>query len=224
MRNMAILAASAVMASFCAGQAAAQERWTGWSADVFVGNTTETSSSDDGYFENVEPTGTIYGVGGSYRFPLGHMVFGVEASATMGSVEDSDTLVTCTVADCGFNEEVTYTVNSSYSGRFGVSVGHEFGPVLVSALAGIEVRDRGIYSEVDSDDPDSEDFFYDQTWAAFGPYYGLRVEYALTDRTAIGAEWTRSDVVQSTIEFDDGESYEDSAKFTQARISLRMRF
>lgn len=213
------------MAFFCAGQAAAQERWTGWGADVFVGNTTETSSSDDYYFDNVEPTGTVYGVGGSYRFVLGdHLIVGVEASATTGSIEDSFTETTCTIADCGFNEQVTYTVKSSYSGRFGVSLGHELGPVLVSALAGIEVRDRGIFTEVETDDPDDEDYFYDQTWAAFGPYFGLRAEYALTDRTAIGAEWTRSDVVQSTIEFDDGDSYEDSAKFTQARISLRLRF
>lgn len=224
MRNMAILAASAAMTFLCVGQVAAQERWTGWSADIIVGTSTETSSSDDDYFTDIEPKGTVYGLGGSYRFPLGHMVVGVEASATMGSVEDSDTLITCTVADCGFNEEVTYTVNSSYSGRFGVSVGHEFGPVLVSALAGIEVRDRGIYSEVDSDDPDSEDFFYDQAWIAAGPYFGVRAEYALTDRIAIGAEWTRSDVVQSTIEFDDGESYEDSAEFTQGRLILRARF
>lgn len=224
MQNKALLAASAVMAFFCAGQVAAQERWTGWSADVFVGTTTETSSSDDGYLPDIEPTGTVYGLGGSYRFPLGHIIVGVEASVTMGSVEDSDTLITCTVADCGFNEEVTYTVNSSYTGRFGVSVGHEFGPVLVSALAGIEVRDRGIYSEVESDDPDSEDYFYDQTWIAAGPYFGVRAEYALTDRITIGAEWTRSDVVQSTIEFDDGESYEDSAEFTQGRFIVRTRF
>lgn len=224
MRHMALLVASAAVAFFSADQAAAQDRWTGWTADVFVGNTTETSSSDDYYFDDVEPAGTVYGLGGGYRFPLGHMVFGFEASAAIGSIEDSHSEVTCTVADCGFNEEVTYTVKSSYSGRFGVAVGHEFGPVLVSALAGIEVRDRGIFTEVDSDDPDSEDYFYDQTWAAFGPYFGVRAEYALTDRTAIGAEWTRSDVVQSTIEFDDGDSYEDSAKFNQARISLRMRF
>lgn len=212
------------MAFFCAGQAAAQERWTGWTADLIVGTTTETASSDDGYFEDIEPRGTVYGLGGSYRFPLGHIIVGIEASATMGSVEDSDTLITCTVADCGFNEEVTYTVNSSYTGRFGISVGHEFGPVLVSALVGIEVRDRGIYSEVESDDPDSEDYFYDQTWIAAGPYFGVRAEYALTDRITIGAEWTRSDVVQSTIEFDDGESYEDSAEFTQGRFIVRTRF
>ncbi|MDQ1299466.1 MAG: outer membrane protein beta-barrel domain [Patescibacteria group bacterium] len=221
---MVLAATSAAVALLCAGQAAAQDRWTGWGADVFVGNSTEASSSDDGYFTDIEPTGSVYGLGASYRFPLGHLVVGVEASATMGSIKDSDTLVTCTVRDCGYNEQVTYTVNSSYSGRFGVSVGHEFGPVLVSALAGIEVRDRGIYTEVESDDPDSEDYFYDQTWIAAGPYFGVRAEYALTDRISIGGEWTRSDVVQSTIEFDGDESYEDSAEFNQARISLRLRF
>lgn len=47
MRNMAILAASAAMSFLCVGQVAAQERWTGWTADLIVGTTTETSSSDD---------------------------------------------------------------------------------------------------------------------------------------------------------------------------------
>ena len=225
MRFSASLAASAVLSLSCAGHAAAQDRWTGWQLDGFVGNTTETSSSDDQYFDNVEPSGTTYGLGGSYRFVLAdHLIVGFEASAAIGSVEDSFNETIGTVAECGFNEEVTYTVKSSYSGRFGLSVGHEIGPVLISGLAGIEVRDRGIFTEVETDDPDNEDYFYDQTWAAFGPYYGLRVEYALTDRVTIGGQLTRSDVVQSTIEFDDGDTYEDGAEFTEGQIRLGMRF
>ncbi|MES2931674.1 MAG: outer membrane beta-barrel protein [Patescibacteria group bacterium] len=222
---MVLLVASAAAALSCAGQAAAQDRWTGWQLDAFVGNTTESSSSDDQYFDNVEPTGTTYGIGGSYRTVLfDDLVVGVEASAAIGSVEDWFTETTCTVSVCGFNEEVTYTVKSSYSARLGVSLGHEFGPVLISGLAGIEVRDRGILTEVETSDPDNEDYFYDQTWAAFGPYYGLRVEYALTDRITIGGQLTRSDVVQSIIEFDDGDVYEDGAEYTEGQIRLSMRF
>lgn len=220
---MAILAASAVTSFLCVGQAAAQDRWTGLTADVFVGTTTESSSSDDQYFDNVEPTGTIYGLGGSYRTVLfGDLVVGVEASAATGNVQDSFHETTCTVSVCGYNEKITFTVKSSYSGRLGVSVGHEFGRhLLVSGVVGIELRDRGIFTEIESD---GDDFAYDQTWVAAGPYFGLRAEYALTDRITIGAEWTRSDVVQSIIEFDDGESYEDSAEFTQGRLILRTRF
>lgn len=219
MCNKLLLAAVAVAALSCAGQSAAQDRWSGWGADIFVGTSTETSSSDDGYFPNVEPAGTIYGLGGSYRRRMaGDLVVGVEASVAIGSVEDSFTETTT------FDEDVTYTVNTSYSGRFGFLVGHEFGPVLVSVLAGVEIRNRSIYTEVDSSDPDSKDYFYDQTWAAFGPYFGLRAEYALTDRTSIGAQWTRSEVIQSSIKFSDGDTYEDSAEYNEAQIRMRVRF
>ena len=224
MRLSALLAASAALAFACAGPVAAQERWTGWQLDGFVGSATETASSDDPYLLDIEPNGTTYGIGGSYRFPLaGDLIAGIEASATFGTVEDTDTEVTCTVDDCGFNETGTFTTGSSYSGRFGATLGHEFGPVLVSGLAGIEIRERTMHTEYDADNG-FDDYAYDQSWSAVGPYYGVRAEYAITDRVVLGAQWSRSEVVQSTIQFDDGDTYEDSAEFEEFQVRVGWRF
>ncbi len=225
MRFSALLAASAALAFVCAGPVAAQERWSGWHVDGTVASTNQTGSSEDLYFTDIEPSGTQFGIAAGHRFIVGRdLIVGVEATVAYGPVEDSMTMVFCTVDDCGYDEEATYTVSSSYRGRLGIEIGHPVGPALVSAVAGIEVRDRSIFTEVESDDPDADDYYYDQSWVAAGPYFGLRVDYPISDRFAIGAEWTRSDVVQSTIEFDDDERYEDAGTYEGFQVRLSARF
>ena len=225
MRFSALLAASAALAFVSAGPVAAQERWSGWHVDGIIASTTQTSSSEDLYFTDIEPSGTQVGIAAGYRFIVGRdLIVGVEASVAYGPVEDSTTMVFCTVAECGYNEEVTYTVSSSYRGRLGIEIGHTIGSTLVSAVVGIEVRDRAIYTEVESDDPDADEYFYDESQPAIGPYFGLRVDHPVSDRIAIGVEWTRSDVVQSTIIEFDGERYEDGGTYDSFQFRLSRRF
>ncbi len=224
MRKSALLAASAVMAFSCAPQAMAQE-WAGWYVAAIVGTATERESSEyDPYGIDLAPSGTAYGIAGGHRFVLGDdLIVGVEASVTFGSVEASGSAESCNEDDCGFRETVDFTRKSTITGRFGGSIGHEVGGVLVSGVFGIEARN---YVETFDFDADNgfDDYGVEQTTIRVGPYWGARVDWPVTDRVSVAFQWTRSEPVDSKTVWNDGFETETASTFDDLQVRLGYRF
>lgn len=220
-----LAASSAVMALSFAVPATAQE-WAGWHGGVIAGTATERSSSEyDPYGIDLAPAGSVYGVAGGHRFEgvLDDWVLGVDAAVIFGSVEATGTAVSCTVPDCGFNETVRYTRKTTLTGRFGGSIGHEAGPLLVYVGGGIEARN---YIESFDFDADGgfDDYGVEQTRIFVGPYVKVGALWPVNDRVSVALEWVRSEPIDSKTVWNDGFETETGIAVDQIELLLGLRF
>lgn len=216
MNRIAIIAAASCVL-FAAAPAMAH--------DLSVGVALGSASGErhgDVYDLDFTPKGTVATINIADSFTLGdHFVLGVEAEGQYGKQDASRSEVSCTIAWCGYDETVTRTKESRYALRLGASLGHPVGPVLVSALAGVEATDytdRWHYVS-----PTSPTWDYSQTGYRLGYYYGLRAEYPITDRVSVRTEWKRSDLSESESASTAGSSTTNYLSDT-VTLGLQYRF
>lgn len=207
MKKFSYLAATAALFTvFAAPSAMAQSHdWSGWQVTLGA-SSVESTMDGDGVFSPVpvEPSGVMVDIGLNHRWRVGHIVLGVHGSAQLGSVKDSDSQISCTVANCGFEEIQYSSERMDYTVSLGGSIGHEIGPVLVSVSAGVTLGDythtvlydsNGVYPKYE----------YEQKGFRAGVRFGLAAEYAFTDQWSGRIEISQTELVEQKVEntYDD---------------------
>lgn len=151
-----------VMAPVAAPAPVAGTDWTGFYGGLqldFLTNGEDDGGATDGEFD-----GILYGVFGGYRYDFGNVVAGVELDYLHGSGD----FETTTGINAGDVDDIDYQLT-----RVGVELGYDAGPALLYATGG--------YSYLEIDVPLGE--FEDD-----GFFYGVGVDYLVTDRITVGAE------------------------------------
>ena len=165
--------------------------WTGLYGGVqleYFGN-----GEDRGFGFDADFDGTLAGIFVGYRHDFGAIVAGVEFDYLIGSGEQQ--VITGPAA--GTTNDVDYTVR-----RLGVELGYDAGPALV--YAGVGHAHLGFEFPLgDFDDP--------------GYYYGVGMDYRVTDSVTVGVEINRN-------VFNDFAADNNDLTFTTVGLNLAFTF
>lgn len=213
-----VLAATAV-ASMLFAAAPTLARAADWTVGVTIGTASGSTDGDTNYAPaDVSPSGSTIGIIGGVSFDVAdHFVLGIEAGVKAGDVSASDTSLSCPAAFCGVDEYVTYTESGSWSASLGGSIGHPVGPVLLSAVGGLEVGDFTRTFKYDSGDY-WPTYVFERTGYRVGGYAGLRADYAVNDRWSVRAEARRS--VLNELSFSSNGNGGDSDVYTEDSLRV----
>lgn len=133
--------------------------------------------------------GVLYGLFGGYRYDFGNVVLGAELDLTEANI-DIDSADGAAVGE----------LDSVY--RLGAELGYDAGPALVYATAGVARAS----ATIEGNDFDENGFFY-----------GLGVDYLVTDQIVVGAELLQH-------EFDDFDDTDLDISATTFGVSAAFRF
>ncbi len=162
--------------------------WTGAYGGVQLEYGDVTVDTTGGAFV-ADGDGLLYGVFGGYRYDFGTLVVGAELDLNFADIDLND----ASGATIG-------TLDSVH--RLGLEVGYDAGPALIYGTAGLAMASATIGG---SDFQDN------------GYFYGVGVDYLLTDNVVIGAE-----VLQH--EFDDFDNLGLDVSATTFGINAAFRF
>lgn len=148
--------------------------WTGFYAGVQLDF---INGTDRGFGNDADFDGHLIGIFGGYRYDFGTIVAGVELDYMTGEGD--------------FDVVGGPTVDIDYDAlhRIGVEVGYDAGPALIYATGGyasLELTIPGFSS-------DPED----------GVFYGIGMDYRISDTWTVGAELLRHDFLDFAIDTND---------------------
>ena len=171
--------------------AAPASDWTGLYGGVqleYFGN-----GEDRGFGFDADFDGTLAGIFAGYRYDFGSIVAGFEIDYLLGSGEQTP----ITGPAVGQVNDVDYTLR-----RVGVELGYDAGPALI--YAGIGHAHLGFdFVLGDFEDP--------------GHYFGLGMDYRVTDSITVGAEINRN-------VFNDFAADNNDLTFTTVGLNLAFTF
>ena len=141
----------------------AEGDWTG----PYVGAQVDIMNGSAEFdFQTNDFDGGVFGVFGGYRYDLGKVVLGVELDFHSGPI--------------GFDgPTLSQTARIDRLVRLGVEAGVDLGPALVYGTVGV--------ARIDFSDPPTADS------GGSGQFYGVGVDYRMSDRLTVGAELLRHD-------------------------------
>lgn len=163
--------------------------WTGFYVGAELG--VMLNGQDRGFGTDSDFDGTVIGLFGGYRYDFGTIVAGVELDYFHGSGDFE------AVAPPGPSVDADYTYH-----RIGVEVGYDAGPALISVGAG--------HMSFGVDIPLGD--FRDS-----GYYYGLGVDYRVSDRITVGAELNHNVL-------NDFEVNNNDLSFTSVGLNVAFTF
>jgi hypothetical protein len=177
--------APALFASlFLAGAAHAAD--PGPYVGLSVGSVSTTSNTSSFVPNGPKPSGMLFEVTAGDQFTFGHTELGVNINAGVTNTHSKHSNVTCTVANCGYDELQTLQGNHHLQGGVGATIADNITDHFqVGVEGGVEVTDFTQSVNYTSSTAGYVPFMYQQTSFEAGLYGGVFAKYKLTRHTSL---------------------------------------